>query len=183
MDWNPHRLYDPYFGSKEKADWFLKNICTMEWNTRMDAGKPFAEGTAELAALHPEWKKEIYMYFDRWIDMMGDEIPGMRELVKELKDKGFHVYGLTNWSCETFNQVRYVYPIFALMEDMVVSGEEHLLKPDEAIFRRLLEKFSLKAEECLFIDDNLANVEGARKAGLHAIRFQDAEQLKKDLPV
>ena len=130
VDWNPHRLLDTYFGSREKADWFIENVCTSEWNGQMDAGKPFAQGIAELSAVYPEWATEIQVYFDRWIEMMGNEIPGMRALIQRIKAKGYPVYGLTNWSCETFCQVRDVYPIFGLIDKMLISGEEHLIKPD-----------------------------------------------------
>ena len=179
VDWDPYRLYDKHFGSREKADWFLANICTMTWNAQMDGGKPFAEGIAELTAEHPEWSKEIRMYFDRWIEMMGEELPGMRALLEDLKAHGLRLLGLTNWSSETFCQVRHRYPVFDILDGMLVSGEEHLLKPDKAIFRRLIEKFSLNPSECLFIDDNPFNVEGANAAGLPAILFPGAEKLRE----
>ena len=179
VDWDPHRLYDKHFGSREKADWFLANICTMTWNAQMDGGKPFAEGIAELTAEHPEWSKEIQMYFDRWIEMMGEELPGMRALLEDLKAHGLRLLGLTNWSSETFCQVRHRYPVFDILDGMLVSGEEHLLKPDKAIFHRLIEKFSLNPSECLFIDDNPDNVEGSNAAGLPAILFPGAEKLRE----
>ena len=178
VDWNPHYLFDPYFGSREKADWFLKNICTMEWNSEVDAGKPIAQGVAELSAKHPEWAPEIHLYFDRWIDMMGDEIPGMQQLMLDLKAKGLRLLGLTNWSSETFCQVRHRYAVFDILEGMLVSGEEHLLKPSAAIFRRMIDKFSLNPAECIFIDDNPANVAGSNAAGLPAILFTGAEDLR-----
>jgi 2-haloacid dehalogenase len=174
VDWNPHRLFDPYFGSKEKADWFLTHVCNMEWNVQMDAGKPFAQGIAELQARFPEWSKEIQMYFDRWIDMM-------EELVLELKGRGYRVLGLTNWSMETFCQVRHSYRVFDLMDGMLVSGEEHLIKPDPAFFQLLLDRFSLRAGECVFIDDNPDNVAAAIGMGMQGIRFQDAGQTRKEL--
>ena len=181
VDWNPHYLYDGYFGSREKADWFLANICTMEWNVQMDGGKPFAQGIAELSAVHPQWSREIQMYFDRWMDMMGEEIPHMRELIQDLKRRGYRIFGLTNWSAETFCQVRHRYGIFDLLEGMTVSGEEHVTKPDLAIYRRLLDRFSLVPGECLFIDDNAANVAGAIQAGMAAVRFTDPATLKEYL--
>lgn len=181
VDWNPHYLYDGYFGSREKADWFLANICTMDWNVQMDGGKPFAQGIAELSAVHPQWSREIQMYFDRWMDMMGEEIPHMRELIQNLKRRGYHIFGLTNWSAETFCQVRHRYGIFDLLDGMTVSGEEHVTKPDQAIYRRLLERFSLVPGECLFIDDNAANVAGAIQAGMAAVRFTDPATLKEYL--
>lgn len=181
VDWNPHYLYDGYFGSREKADWFLANICTMDWNVQMDGGKPFAQGIAELSAVHPQWSREIQMYFNRWMDMMGEEIPHMRELIQDLKRRGYRIFGLTNWSAETFCQVRHKYGIFDLLEGMTVSGEEHVTKPDQAIYRRLLDRFSLTPGECLFIDDNDANVAGAIQAGMAAVRFTDPATLKEYL--
>ena len=181
VDWNPHYLYDKYFGSREKADWFLGNICTYEWNVQADGGKPFAECIAELSAKYPQWTKEIQLYFDRWIEMMGEELPGMREMVLRLKEAGFGVYGLTNWSSETFCQVRERYAVFGLLDGMVVSGEEGVTKPDREIFRRLLERYSLNGNECIFVDDSPKNVEGAIRAGLGGIVFHSPEQLWEDL--
>ena len=181
VDWNPHHLYDKYFGSVEKAEWFLNNICLYSWNIQMDGGKPFAEGVAELQAEYPEWSEAIEIYHTRWIEMMAGEIEGMSSLVKHLKAAGYRVFGLTNWSSETFPLVRDKYPIFSLMEGMVVSGEEHLLKPDAAIYNCLLERYGLRAEESLFIDDNMANVEGARAVGMQGVQFKSAEKLERTL--
>ncbi len=181
VDWNPHHLYDKYFGSREKAEWFLNNICLYSWNLQMDGGKPFAEGVAELQAEHPEWSEAIAIYHTRWIEMMNGEIEGMASVVKRLKAAGYGVYGLTNWSAETFPMVRDTYPVFQEFDGIVVSGEEHLLKPDEAIYRCLLERYNLQAEESLFVDDNADNVAGARNVGMKAIRFTSAVELEREL--
>lgn len=181
VDWNPHHLYDKYFGSREKAEWFLNNICLYSWNLQMDGGKPFAEGVAELQAEHPEWSEAIAIYHTRWIEMMNGEIEGMASVIRRLKAAGYGVYGLTNWSAETFPMVRDTYPVFQEFDGIVVSGEEHLLKPDEAIYKCLLERYDLQAEESLFIDDNADNVVGARNVGMKAIRFTSAEELEREL--
>lgn len=181
LDWNPHYLYDPYFCDVEKAEWFLTHICTYEWNAQHDNGKPIAEGTAELIALHPEWEKEIRMYYDEFMKMMGGQIPGMEELVKKLKANGQRVFGLSNWSVETFALVRPVYPVLDLMEDMVISGVEKVMKPDHRIFELALDRFGIKAEETVFIDDNPNNVKAANELGIHGILFQSREQLEKEL--
>ena len=149
VDWNPHHLYDKYFGSREKAEWFLNNICLYSWNLQMDGGKSFAEGVAELQAEHPEWSEAIAIYHTRWIEMMNGEIEGMVCVVKRLKMAGYGVYGLTNWSAETFPMIRDTYPVFQEFDGIVVSGEEHLLKPDAAIYKCLLERYALQAEESL----------------------------------
>lgn len=181
VDWNPHHYYDAYFGSAEKAEWFLQNICTYTWNVQHDAGKPVAEGMAELSAIHPEWEKEIHMYYGCFRQMISGTIDGMEDLVRQYKEKGYGVYGLTNWSSETFNQIRNEFPIFSLMDGMVVSGEERVVKPDPRIFHILLSRYGLKAEECVFIDDNINNVKGAKAVGLHALQFFNPEQLRTEL--
>ena len=181
VDWNPHYLFDSYFGDVDKASWFLDHICTNEWNRQFDGGKPFAEGIAELKAEFPEWSREIDVYWDQWTKMMGGAMPGMYELVSDLKAAGDGVYGLTNWSAETFYQIEKNYPVFALLDGKIVSGDVRLLKPDAAIFHCLLDKYGLKAEESVFIDDTLPNVEGARAAGLSGLHFTDAATLRKDL--
>lgn len=181
VDWNPHHLYDKYFGSREKAEWFLNNICLYSWNLQMDGGKPFAEGVAELQAEHPEWSEAIAIYHTRWIEMMNGEIEGMASVIRRLKMAGYGVYGLTNWSAETFPMVRDTYPVFQEFDGIVVSGEEHLLKPDAAIYRCLLERYDLQAEESLFVDDNADNVAGARNVGMKAIQFTSAVELEREL--
>ena len=181
VDWNPHHLYDKYFGSREKAEWFLNNICLYSWNLQMDGGKPFAEGVAELQAEHPEWNEAIAIYHTRWIEMMNGEIEGMASVIRRLKMAGYGVYGLTNWSAETFPMIRDTYPVFQEFDGIVVSGEEHLLKPDAAIYKCLLERYALQAEESLFVDDNADNVAGARNVGMKAIQFTSAEELEREL--
>ena len=181
VDWNPHYLYDAWFGSPEKASWFLENICTSQWNAQMDGGKPFAQGVAELTALHPEWREEIEMYDSQWERMMGAEIPGMYGILSRLRSRGFRLWGLTNWSSEKFYLINRNYPVFDLLDGMVVSGDVHLLKPSAGIFRALTEKYGLKPEECIFVDDNADNVAGAEAFGISAIRFTGAEALKTEL--
>ena len=181
VDWDPQHLYLPYFGDAAKTAYFLTEICPYEWNTQADAGRPVAEITAERIARFPEWEKEIRMYYDRWIEMMGEQIPGMEPLVRDLKARGYGVYGLTNWSRETFPLVRDRYPVFRLLDGYVVSGEEMTMKPAPGLYRILLDRYGLRAEECVFIDDNPRNTAGAEAVGIRGLVFHDAEQLRADL--
>ena len=125
LDWDPRYLYRPYFNDDAKMEQFLAEICTGEWNSQMDAGKPFAEGVAELSAQHPEWKKEIEMYHTGWPQMLHGELADGVNLLKKIKaDPRFTVYGLTNWSAETFPYAFNHYPFLEELEGIVVSGEE-----------------------------------------------------------
>ena len=177
IDWNPHYVFDPYFGDPGKADWFLSNICTSEWNGEMDKGKPIVQGVAELSARFPEWAAEIELYFRDWKKMVGGEIPGSLDMVKRFKAAGYGIYGLSNWSAETFCQVEDEYPVLDLMDGKVVSGYENLLKPEPEIYRLLLSRYGLKAPECAFVDDNPANVAGADAVGIRGILFKSPSQV------
>ena len=181
VDWNPERLYGPYFNDDAKMRYFLTEICPHAWNAQADAGRCTAEITEERVAVHPEWEKEIRMYFGQWIKMMGEQIPGMQELVEELKNRGYRLYGLTNWSAETFPLVKDNYPVFRLLDGIVVSGEEKIAKPDPGIFRILLQRYGLKPEECLFIDDNPGNVSTGESLGIRGLVFTSAAALKSRL--
>ena len=181
VDWNPRYLYDNYFGDKVKSQWFLDNICLYSWNIQMDGGKPFAEGVAELQAKHPEWAEAIAIYHSRWEEMVSGEVEGTANVLRALKAAGYGVYGLTNWSAETFPIIRDKYAVFGEFDGMVVSGDERLLKPDAAIYRCLLDRYKLNAAESLFIDDNADNVIGAKAVGMEALQFVSAQQLECDL--
>ena len=181
IDWNPLHLYNRYFlGDEAKARWFIDNICTMDWNVQMDAGKPFADGIRELTALHPEWADAIAAYRARWQEMIGGPIPGMTDVVHQLKDAGYHVFGLSNWSWETLSTIIDDYPVIKELEGVVISGLEYVIKPQPEIYRLLLERYRLKADECVFIDDNLANVQGAEAVGIHGLLFTGLEMLKEE---
>lgn len=176
-DWNPHYLYDAYFGDVKQTDWFLANICTPEWNHTLDAGKPFSQGVAELIEKYPEWEEEIRIYKSRWSEMMGADLPGMMDFVKEIKGAGFNVYGLTNWSDETVWAMEH---FMKELDGTIVSGREKVAKPDLEIYRRLLVRFSLKSEECLFIDDSQKNLDAAAELGIRGYLFTSPEELKRD---
>jgi 2-haloacid dehalogenase len=180
INWDQHHLYDPYFGSSEKTDWFIEHICTVPWNNQTDVGKTFAQAVAEKVAEFPEWEKEIRMYWDEWEQMIGGEVEGMKEWVLQLKQQGYGVWGLTNWSAETFPLVKDKYEVFGMLDGIVMSGEELVGKPDARIYQILLERYGLKAEECVFIDDRESNIQGGEAVGIRGIVFENCEQAKRE---
>jgi 2-haloacid dehalogenase len=182
IDWNPRFVYrDVFAGDEAKMEYFLAEICPMSWNARQDAGQPLAEGTAERVALFPEWEKEIRAYYARWIEMIGDSIPGTAELMGEMKAQGLPLYALSNWSAETFPLVRNRIPAFTLFERIFLSGEYKMIKPDARFYRAALEEIPVAPENLVFIDDNAVNVAAAGALGLAALHFSGADKLRADL--
>ncbi|MCR5085676.1 MAG: HAD family phosphatase [Succinivibrionaceae bacterium] len=183
LDWNPRYAFRQIFNDDERMEHFLATVCTSEWNAQMDAGKPFAQGVAELSAQHPEFKREIALYWEKWPDMLRGTIDEGMRLLEAVKSSGkYTIYGLTNWSAETFPQAFAKFPFLNDFEGIVVSGEEKMAKPDKRIYMVLLERYHLKGEECLYLDDNEANVAMAINRGLEAVRFgPDRAQSARDI--
>lgn len=181
LDWNPRYLYKSYFNNYEEMEHFLADICNGEWNIRQDAGRPFAEAVKELQAKFPEYAEAIQMYDDDWEKMLKCELPESIDLLKELKFMGYGIYGLTNWSAEKIGYAFANYSFFSLFDGIVVSGVEKVVKPDRKIYEILLERYSLRPGECVFIDDNQDNVDMAKVLGINAIRFDNIGNVKEHL--
>ena len=181
VKFDPHMLYDSVFGGDvEKAEWFHQNVTTPTFYDRIDRGDDFAQCISDLQKQHPDYAEEIALYDTRYHDMVGKALPGMTELLTELKARGYNLYGLTNWSYKVYAVMERV-PIFRLLNGSVISSEEHLIKPDLRIYNRLVDKFKLQPSDCVFVDDRQVNVDAAIASGMHALLFTGSDQLRKDL--
>ncbi|MDR2920234.1 MAG: HAD family phosphatase [Tannerella sp.] len=181
LDWNPRYVYSTVFEDEKEMEHFLANICTNEWNAEQDRGRPFAEGIKLLQSQYPEHKETIQLYSDRWEDMLKSELPESVELLRELKEQGYSIWGLTNWSAETIPVAYRRYDFFKLFDGIVVSGDEKLIKPDKRLYKVLLDRYKLDAGESVFIDDNLANIQAAQELGFKGILFDNIVNVRKQL--
>lgn len=182
MDWDPRYFFKDHFNDDEKMEHFLENIATDEWNAEQDRGRTLAEGTEIQVAKHPEWEKEIRAYYDNWTTMLKSDIPHNVEVLRKLEHSKYDLFGLTNWSAETFPYALENYDFFKIFDGkIVVSGTEKLIKPDPAIWEVLLNRYQIKAEESVFIDDNAKNIEVAKSLGFICIHIKEDTDLEKEL--
>ena len=182
IDWNPRHLYRKIFGGDVEAmERFLATVCTQEWNLKQDAGRSWQDAVAEAEARHPQHSAHIRAYRERWEETLGGAIEGTVALLDELRSRPVRLLALTNWSAETFPLGKKRFPFLDWFEGIVVSGEEKLIKPDRAIYELLLRRHRVVAQQAVFIDDSPANVEGARRVGMHAIHFRDPPALRREL--
>jgi 2-haloacid dehalogenase len=182
MDWNPHYLFDPLMGNDPKAvDDFLHEIDFFKWNEKFDEGRLYADGTADAIARFPQYASLIRAYDEQYIKTVRGCNQPVVDILRKLKENGYPVFGLSNWSIEKFTEVRNGYPFFDLFDDMVISGREKCIKPGPEIFGILLKRTGRDAAGCLFIDDHSPNIEAASKLGFQTIHFRSADQLKADL--
>lgn len=134
---------------------------------------PYAQ--ARLA--DPQLKRLVPEILSDWfLDALYPK-SGMDAVQRELLERGFRLYILSNAGF-SFHKFSYKIKHIDRFSGIMVSAEERLMKPDPAIYRRLCDRFSLEASQCLFIDDLPRNIEGARSAGLNGYCFQDGDVAK-----
>ena len=181
-DWDPRFLYERLIGDGPALDAFLRDVVTRDWHFQHDAGRPFAETSAELTAVHPQHAALIAAWGPRFVDSIGDPMPGMIALVEDLDTAGIPLFAITNFSHEFWPPFRArESSVFDRFRDIVVSGEERLTKPDPAIYHLALDRFGLAAADAVFIDDRADNVASANAVGMTGLQFVDAPTLRAPL--
>jgi 2-haloacid dehalogenase len=179
--WDPRNLYRKLIADEAEREDFLARICSPEWNLEMDRGRAFAEGVAERVALFPQHEALIRAFDERWLETLDGAVEEAVAILEELRAAGVKTYAITNFSREKFALTRTRYPFLDSFEGIIVSAHEQLLKPDPRIYALLCERHGLAPADCIFIDDNLANVEGARAFGMQGHHFKTAAGLRADL--
>lgn len=182
IDWNPHYMYKKIIPDDNERNWFIDNICTLDWNEKQDGGRTINEAVEELLLLHPSHKEYILAYYSRWEEMLNGPITGTVDIFKKIKEKNFFkVYALTNWSAETFPRALELYDFLHWFDGRVVSGEEKTRKPFKEIYDIILTRFNLLPAETIFIDDNMRNIKAAEELGIISIHFTSPESLHSEL--
>jgi 2-haloacid dehalogenase len=184
IGWDPRKLYSQFFPEQPQAmEDFLAEVSFMEWNAQQDKGRPFVEAVALLSKQFPHRAYLIRAYHEHYKETLTGVIEGTVELLRTLKNKGHSLYGLSNWSAETFATVRHEFEFLNLFDDIIISGDVKLIKPEPEIFELCLKKIGRPAGECLFIDDSEANIITARKLGFDTVHFNSPEHLKNELQI
>lgn len=181
LEWNPRHLYRKLFADEAAMEAFLATVCTTEWNERQDAGRTFADGVAELMPRHADKRALIEAFHARFGEMIPGAIEGSVAVLGELKERGVPVYGISNWSAETFPPQRERFAFLGWLDGLVISGEEGVIKPDPRIFRILLERYAIAPASAVFVDDVAKNAAAAAALGLHGIHFRSPQQLRAEL--
>lgn len=182
IDWNPRHLYRQLFGADVDAmERFLTEVCHTEWNEQQDAGRSWEDAIQEAIARHPADEKMIRAYHERWHEMIAGALDDTVAVLDELRGQKIRILALTNWSHQTFPVAVERFPFLRWFEGVLVSGTEGLKKPDPAIFALMLARYDINPERAVFIDDLKRNTDAAQAAGLHALHFSGAQQLRADL--
>ena len=181
IDWSPEYLYRELIPDEAERRWFLTHVCSMDWVIRQDGGQPIVEATDELIARFPDHEPLIRAFYERWHEMVAGVLDDGVALMERLEAAKVPLFGLTNWSAETFPYAWEHYPVLRRFRDIVVSGRVKLVKPDPAIFAEMRRRIELQMPgvepaELVFIDDNAKNAEAATALGWHGVHHTSAAQ-------
>ncbi len=181
LRWDPRFLFRTIFADEAEMEWFLSHVCNNDWNLEQDRGRSFGEAVRELTIRHPDHAAAIAAYDARWSETLPHAIAESVAILEALRERGTALFALTNFNGVKFSETRARFPFLGHFRDVVVSGDEGLVKPDPAIYRLLMERNGLSPAQCFFIDDSEPNVTGARAVGMMAHHFRSAAGLRATL--
>lgn len=180
--WDPDAFLVTQVADDEARLKFIADTDLFAWHETLDGGRPYDEAAAELSEKFPEYAHLIAAWSDRFGETITGPVPGVHEIVGDLDAKGVPLFAITNFSADFWAPfVAGERAFFDRFRDIVVSGEEKLLKPDPAIYFLALDRFRLRPDEALFVDDRAINVEGAEAVGMKGHLFTTAGDLRARL--
>ncbi len=181
VDYDYFHILNQVFETHERAMDFYNRVRNEGWNIRLDREPiSFEQVICDMQQAMPQYAEEISLFANRYPDFIIGEVKGMRQLLLRLKAEGYKLYGLSNWCSKVYVTMRQ-FPIFQLLDDRIISCEEHLVKPEAAIYERTCQKLGLRSRDCVFTDDRMDNVVAARQYGMQAICFENAVQYEAEL--
>lgn len=181
IHYDPHIPYSRLIPDADERQWFFDNVCTHDWNLEQDRGRRWEDAEALLVEKFPDREEHIRSFRKFWHEMVSHSYDDSVAIMVGLINSGHDVTMLTNFASDTFREAQKMFPFLTLPRGVTVSGDVKLLKPDVAIYELHAREFGLNPAASIFIDDTLANVEGAKEAGWQAVHFTGAGKLKQDL--
>lgn len=178
LDFNPKEYLRNKIKDEKKVQELYEEIFLSEEWPMLDRGTiSEEEAINKICTRYNENSQLIRAAMDNWYEMLNP-IEKNVAVLKKLKDKGYNLYYLSNFHMLAFENVTKRHDFFKFFDGGVVSYEEKLLKPEEDIYNKLVERYTLKPNESVFVDDTLKNIEKAKKMGFGVIHFKDASDLE-----
>ena len=178
--WAPERAFEQVMPADEVRP-FMEQIGFDEWNRTNDGLRSIVGSEAALAERFPDHADGIRAYRQHFLQTVTQMVPGTGAVLAELNQAGVTTVALTNWAADMFAVARDRFGILTRFGDIVVSGEEGIVKPDPAIYALACRRAGVEPAQAIFIDDSPPNATAATDAGLTGLTFTSAGQLRADL--
>lgn len=181
VQWDMRALFRKLIPDSDELEWFLANVVTEEWHFQHDAGRALDDMVPERIAQFPDHAELLTAYRERFLETIPGRVEGTDRLVERLAARGIPLFAITNFGDEFWDMFRPTESLLGHFQDIVVSGREKCAKPGDEIFQLAQQRFGHAPAEMLFIDDNAANIDAARRLGWQVHHFHDAPMLERDL--
>jgi len=165
VQWDFPRIWAKVIPDPAERAVFMSTVVSEAWHYRHDCGESMADMVAQRCAEYPQHRALIERYRTHWLLAVPGPVAGTHGLIERLAARGVAQFSITNFGADAFAMFRPTFPILDHFTDIVVSGEERLVKPDTAIFALAAERFGRDPARMLFIDDNPANIAAAKALG------------------
>ena len=180
IEWQPERFYDREIGEARRKAMF-STVDLHGMNDRVDMGEGFQEVIYETAEAYPEFRDEIRLWHDRWIELAQPVIPHSVKLMRRLQGKGVPVFALTNFGIESFAYAQTHFDFLNEFDHAYVSGHMAVIKPAARIYEMVEEHSGIAPDRLLFADDRVDNITAARARGWNAHLFETPEGWANEL--
>ncbi|MFD2856612.1 HAD family hydrolase [Seohaeicola zhoushanensis] len=174
IEWQPERFYDREIGEARRRAMF-EAVDLHEMNNRVDRGEHFTRTIYAVAEATPEWRDEIRMWHDRWIELATPVIARSVRLMQALQGKGVPVFSLTNFGIESYDYAATHYPFLREFDRDFISGHMGVIKPDARIYEMVEAGCGVPPERLIFTDDRAENIAAAAARGWRTHLFEGPE--------
>ena len=183
FDWHPKYFYKNIFKNKTELNFFLKSVCSDEWNLLQDAGRSIKHAEKDLISKFPNYSKEIKLFYPNHRKMIKGVFKSSIDLLNDLKSKKYECYVLSNWSVETYIGMEDEYEFLKKFDGIIISGVENIVKPDKKIFELAIQRFNLIPKQTIFIDDRIENIKSAKNIGFKTVHLKNPLDIIKDVNI
>jgi len=171
IEWQPERFFDSVIGADRRQAMFAA-VDLHAMNDRVDSGEHFTDTIYATADSTPEWRDEIRLWHDRWIEMASPVIHHSVRLMKALQSNNIPVFSLTNFGIQSYDLAARHYPFLREFDRDFISGHLRMIKPDPEIFAAVEQQTGLSPDALLFTDDRPDNIAAARVRGWQTHLFE-----------
>ncbi|MEL7514043.1 MAG: HAD-IA family hydrolase [Pseudomonadota bacterium] len=174
IEWQPERFYDAVIGPEKRKQMF-DAVDLHAMNDLVDQGHHFTDTIYAHAEEYPDWRAEIRMWHDRWIEMASPQIDHSLRLMKALQARGVPVFSLTNFGIQSYDYAATHYPFLREFDRDFISGHMQVIKPDPRIYEMVEATSGLFGADLIFTDDRQDNIAAAQSRGWSTHLFEGPE--------